>query len=112
MFAFLFLDLARTRAELLSGDDPESLIQQFIRTASEPLYPSKKDLAIASAALMREAAPHHKPRGAVRAQGAARARPDQGAGDQGAAKRRPRRRRGRGRRRPAGTGPGAPQGHA
>jgi poly(A) polymerase len=114
MFAFLFLDLARKEAELLSGDDPESLIQQFIRTTSEPLYPSKKDLAIASAALMREAAPHHRPRAAARAQGAARGRPDQGAGEQGAAKRRPRRRRGRGRGRrpPAGTGPGAPPGHA
>ena len=108
MFGFLFLELARERPELLVGEDPELLIQQFIRTASAPLFPSKKDLAVASGALMRESAPHHKPRGAAHAQGGSRGKAGQGDGEQGMGKRRPRRRRGRGRRRPAAAGPGVP----
>ena len=54
MFRFLFLDLVRDRQDLLDGEDPQLLIQQFLRTASEPLFPSKKDLATATDSILKE----------------------------------------------------------
>lgn len=111
MFAFLFADLARERAELFAGDEPDLLVQRFIRSESAPLFPSKKDLAVAAAGLLREMAPH-RTRAAARAPGSARGRTGQGDG-QGTVKKRPRHRRGRGGRpRATGAGPGAPRGHA
>ena len=111
MFGFLFADLARERADLFAGDEPDLLVQRFIRSESAPLFPSKKDLAVAAAGLLRELMPH-KTRAAARAPGGARGRAGLDDG-QGPAKKRPRRRRGRGGRRPpTGAGPGAPQGHA
>jgi poly(A) polymerase len=62
MFGFLFSDLALKRTDLMENPDPELLLQQFIRTASEPLYPSKKDLAVAAQLILKVVNPHHKVR--------------------------------------------------
>jgi poly(A) polymerase len=104
MFGFLFRDLVLENKDLFEDSAPALLIQQFIRGASEPLFPSKKDLAIAADSLLKEVKPLHKPRPlpASRAQGG---RPGQGAGVQSTGVRRRRRRRGRGRR--PGPGPGS-----
>ena len=60
MFGFLFRDLVLARKELLEGDEPWLLIQQFLRSVSEPLFPSKKDLAVATDALLKEGRPHDR----------------------------------------------------
>ncbi len=62
MFGFLFRDLVLERKDLFEEIAPALPIQQFIRGASEPLFPSKKDLAIAADSLLREVRPLHKPR--------------------------------------------------
>jgi hypothetical protein len=111
MFWFLFADLVRERADLFQGDDPELVIQQFIRAESAPLFPSKKDLAVASASLLRELAPH-RPRAEAHMQAEGKGRTDVQDGVHEGGKKRSRHRRGRGRRRPARPGPGAPQGRA
>ena len=72
MFAFLFRDLVQGREDLLDGEDPQLLIQQSLRAVCAPLFPSKKDLAIAADSILREERPHlrlsHRPReGAARA---------------------------------------------
>jgi poly(A) polymerase len=54
MFEFLFRDLVRGRAKLFHDPDPAMQIQYFIREAAYPLFPSKRDLAVASHALLRE----------------------------------------------------------
>jgi poly(A) polymerase len=119
MFMFLFRDLVLEQADLREDPEPEPLIQQYIRAASAPLFPSKKDLAIAAAELLEEVRPHH----GRRAGHAARERdshprdvPHRGGGPQhggqetgaGPGKKRRRRRGGRGRHRGPRTGPGAP----
>jgi poly(A) polymerase len=119
MFMFLFRDLVTEQTDLLEDPDPDLLIQQYIRAASAPLFPSKKDLAIAAAGLLIEMRPHHGKRGGH----VARDRDSQQrdlphrAGDQqhggqatgsGSGKKRRRRRGGRGRHRGPTTGPGTP----
>ena len=107
MFEFLFRDLVLQRKELFEDPSPGYLIQQFIRSASEPLFPSKKDLGAAADALLKEVRPLHKPRPlpAGRPHGGLPGGP-QGPGIQKTAgvKRR-RRRRGRGTRRGPGPAP-------
>ena len=107
MFGFLFRDLVLEKKDLFEDVAPALRIQQFIRDASAPLFPSKKDLALAADSLLKEVKPLHKPRppAAVRAHGG---HPAQGAGAQPAGVRRRRRRRPRGRR----PGPGPAQGSA
>ncbi len=55
MFGFLFRDLVLEREDLLMEPDPDVLVQAFIREASEPLFPSKKELALAAQSLLRDA---------------------------------------------------------
>jgi len=105
MFGFLFHDQVLARPDLLQGEDPFFLVQQFIRTSSEPLFPSKKDLVTAAESLLKEAHPHHRPRPAREASG----RGPAGEASKAAGKRR-RHRGGRGRRRAAGAGPAAGHG--
>jgi poly(A) polymerase len=109
MFGFLFRDLVLARKELLEGDDPVVPMLQFLRTVSEPLFPSKKDLAAAVEALLREVRPHDHfpPAGRPRSREAAHPARKGGEGEPAAGGRRKRRRRGRGHRRggAAGAGP-------
>ena len=100
MFGFLFSDLALERTDLLDDPDPDLLIQRFVREASAPLFPSKKDLASAAESILKTVHPHrkpHAPRGAVHLHP-----------QPGTAKVKRRRRRGRGRGRGQGNGGGAP----
>lgn len=112
MFGFLFRDLVLEQKALLEDADPGYFIQRYIRSVSEPLFPSKKDLAIAADSLLKEFRPHHRPLVplAGRAHGGAPggAQGEREAGQAEMEKRR-RRRRGRGRRR--GTGHGPAQAH-
>ncbi len=55
MFGFLFRDLVLEREDLLMDPDPGMLVQRYIRSACEPLFPSKKDLAAAAESLLKEA---------------------------------------------------------
>ena len=55
MFGFLFRDHVRSRADLQEDPEAELVVQRTIREAAEPLFPSKKDLAAAAEALLREA---------------------------------------------------------
>jgi len=105
MFGFLFRDLVLEKKELFEDVAPALRIQQFIRDASEPLFPSKKDLAIAADSLLKEVKPLHKPRPlpADRVHGR---HPAQAAGMRDTGERRRRRRRGHGRGRRPGPGPG------
>jgi poly(A) polymerase len=107
MFGFLFQDLLKGRADLLDGEDPQLLIQQAIRTASEPLFPSKKDLAVAADSILREERPHqrlvHRPREAVHSH---RIAAPAGRGD--AARPGAKKRRRRGRKRGRGAAPAQP----
>jgi poly(A) polymerase len=45
MFGFLFRDLVEAHEDLLRDPEAKFLIQQFLRSASDPLFPSKRDLA-------------------------------------------------------------------
>lgn len=102
MFGFLFRDHVRTREDLLADPDPSFLIQQFLRTAAEPLFPSRKDLAVAAEVILREAHPQRRPPAhAPRAGGDAAPRT---AAD-GSPRRRRRRRSGRRRNPRPGPGP-------
>jgi poly(A) polymerase len=111
MFGFLYSDLALERKDIIEEPDPEFLLQQFIRTASEPLFPSKKDLAIAAQSILAAVHPHHRPHARATPVASARGgtREAQSPDDRGnrPVKRRRRRGRGRGRRGEAGKGPGA-----
>ena len=99
MFGFLFSDLALEHKELLDDPEPELQVQRFIREASAPLFPSKKDLASASEAILKTAHPHRK------AHGPRPAAPTHRAQGPSQVKRR-RRRGGRGRRKePGARGP-------
>jgi poly(A) polymerase len=57
MFGFLFRDLAMGRKDLLDAEEADSLLQQFLRGVSEPLFPSKKDLIAAAESILKEARP-------------------------------------------------------
>jgi poly(A) polymerase len=105
MFGFLSSDLALERKDILDDPDPEFLLQQFIRTASEPLFPSKKDLAIAAQSILAAVHPPHRARSQSPRERGDAARSAAG----GTVKRRRRRGRGRGRRGGAGRGPAAEQ---
>ncbi|HVO38497.1 MAG TPA: polynucleotide adenylyltransferase PcnB [Spirochaetia bacterium] len=59
MFAVIFRDLLLERKDLLEDHDPFFLIQQYLRTISEPLFPSKKDLAEAAHSVLPEARTRH-----------------------------------------------------
>jgi len=48
MFGLLFRDLVEAREDLLRDPEAHSLIQQYLRVAAEPLFPSKRDLAEAA----------------------------------------------------------------
>jgi len=65
MFGFLFRDLVLEREDLLMDPDPGMLVQSYIRSASEPLFPSKKDLAVAAESLLKEAGWQPPPPAAV-----------------------------------------------
>ena len=115
MFGFLYSDLAVERKDLLEEPDPEFLVQQFIRTVSEPLFPSKKDLAIAAQMIVSTVRPHRRVRAAhatgphaTAAHGGTGAeRAPEEEGTRPVKKRRRRGRGGRGRRGGAGRGPSA-----
>jgi poly(A) polymerase len=55
MFGFLFRDHVRGRADLQEDPEADLVVQRTIREAAEPLFPSKKDLAAAAEALLKEA---------------------------------------------------------
>ncbi len=105
MFGFLFRDLVKGRGDLLDGEDPQLLVQQLLRTSAEPLFPSKKDLAIAADSILKEERPHqrlvHHPREAAHPHRGAPAAARGEAARPGAKRKR---RRGRGRGRGAGQG--------
>jgi poly(A) polymerase len=106
MFGFLYMDLALERKDILDDPEPEFLLQQFIRTASEPLFPSKKDLAIAAQLILATVHPPHRSRAAAAQTPRDRGGAARSAGE-GPVKRRRRRGRGRGRRGGAARGPAA-----
>lgn len=54
MFWFLFRDLVMGKTELFQDPEPILAIQSFLRSASEPLFPSKKDLGVAVQEIARE----------------------------------------------------------
>jgi tRNA nucleotidyltransferase/poly(A) polymerase len=100
MFGFLFRDLAMERKEIMEGEDPGFLVQQFVRDVSAPLFPSKKDLMTAAEMIVGEARPRRRPHAApaVPAGLARHGERPKAPGDQ------PRRRRRRGGRRRGGKG--------
>ncbi len=92
MFGFLFRDLVAAQEDLLRDPEAKFLIQQYLRTVSEPLFPSKRDLGEAAESFeeeirARRPSSPHEPRGQ---QGAA----GDGRGPGGPVRRRRRRRRG------------------
>ena len=90
MFDFLFHELALARGDLLESPEPEFLLQQYIRGAAAPLFPSRTDLAVAAESVLRAVHPHYR-RGTRL--------PTKGRRDpEGVPRRRRRRRRGRGKR--------------
>lgn len=111
MFGFLFRELLLSRKEVLDDPEPSLAIQQLIRGASEPLFPSKKDLILASDAFIAELRPHQKQRPA--AARAPRHHPEQkqAEGEHRTGKRRRRGHRG-GRRSGGGAAGGASAGPA
>jgi poly(A) polymerase len=54
LFSFLFHDLLLAERERFVGTEPDLAIAQFIRAASEPLFPSRRDLARAAQDLLGE----------------------------------------------------------
>ncbi len=118
MFGLVFRDLLLSRKDFLDDEDPSFLLQQYLRTASEPLFPSKKDLAEAAQSVLHELRPRHahpprpqREHAAVAADGRRREGPGQrGQTPEGRGTGRRRRRRGgrgrgkgRGRNRAAGA---------
>ncbi len=74
MFAFLFRDLMLAREDLLGDPEARFLVQQYLRGAAEPLFPSKRDLAEAVESLgdeirARQPAPVHRDRTAASGSG-------------------------------------------
>jgi poly(A) polymerase len=109
MFGFLFRDLVLARKDLFEDVAPALLIQKFVRSASEPLFPSKKDLAIAADSLLREVRPQHRPRAVSRAHAVRPSGPPAAGVPRDTEGRHRRRRRGRGRRPGPAPGPGPRQ---
>jgi poly(A) polymerase len=111
MFGFLFSDLAMERKDIVEDPEPDLPLQQFIRTASEPLFPSKKDLAVAAQSILNAAHPQRRTRpprvAGSREPAAGGARTVTDAARPGGPARK-RHRRGRGRRRGAGRGGAGP----
>ena len=54
MFSFLFRDLLLGERARFVGPEPDVAIARFLRTASEPLFPSRRDLARAAQDLLGE----------------------------------------------------------
>jgi tRNA nucleotidyltransferase/poly(A) polymerase len=54
LFSFLFHDLLLGERERFVGAEPDLAIAQFVRAASEPLFPSRRDLARAAQDLLGE----------------------------------------------------------
>ena len=101
MFGFIFRDLLAARKDLIEDQDPGFLIQQYLRSASEPLFPSKKDLAQAADSLLSELLPRHvHPARGGRGHGPVPVGVTGGTGDAQRTGRRRRRRRRGGRGRP------------
>jgi poly(A) polymerase len=109
MFGFLFRDLVRGRGDLLDGEDPQFLIQQFLRTVSAPLFPSKKDLAIAADSILKEERPHHRLSHRPREAASRASRVAVAAHGEGGAGRKRKRRRGKRRGHGAGQDPAPTQ---
>ncbi len=103
MFGFLFSELALERKDLFGDPEADLLVQRFIRETSAPLFPSKKDLALAASAVLKTVHPQRKAHG-PRAAAAVHREPGT------AVVKRRRRRGGRGRRRGPGAGGPAPAG--
>jgi poly(A) polymerase len=95
MFGFLFRDLVLAQEDLLRDPEARFLIQQYLRTASEPLFPSKRDLGEAAFGFEDEIL-------------ARQPRPEPAAGGKAAGQRRRRRRGGKGRKRGSMPPRGAP----
>ena len=106
MFAFLFRELVLSRKDVLDDPEPSLAIQQLIRGASEPLFPSKKDLVFAADAFLAELRPHQKQRPPVLRAPRHHAEPKQPGAEQRTGKRRRRGHRG-GRRSGGGAAGGA-----
>ncbi len=90
MFGFLFRDLIQARQDILRDPEARFLIQQHLRTAAEPLFPSKRDLIEAAESFAEQISalqprPHHP----------GHPRETNAAGSPGAGRRGHRRRRGR-----------------
>lgn len=62
MFGFIFREVVLAHKDIVEGDDPGFLAQQFLRSASAPLFPSKKDLMTAAEMLVGAAHPRHRAR--------------------------------------------------
>jgi poly(A) polymerase len=62
MFGLLFIDLVLERKEILEDPDPDFRLQQFIRSSSDPLFPSKKDLIVAAQMILNAAHPNQRAR--------------------------------------------------
>lgn len=90
MFGLLFRDLIAAREDILRDPDARFLIQQHLRAVSEPLFPSKKDLAEAAESFEGEIRAR-QPRVHAREAGL----PPRAGSDGGPRRRRRRRRRGR-----------------
>lgn len=60
MFGFLFRELVEERKDIMAGEDPGFLVQQFLRDVSAPLFPSKKDLMTAADMLVGESHPRRR----------------------------------------------------
>jgi poly(A) polymerase len=54
LFSFLFHDLLLAERDRFVGAEPDLAIAQFLRAASEPLFPSRRDLARAAQDLLGE----------------------------------------------------------
>ena len=54
LFSFLFRDLLLAERARFIGPEPDIAIAQFLRTASEPLFPSRRDLARAAQDVLQE----------------------------------------------------------
>lgn len=82
LFSFLFHDLLLADRERFVGPEPDLAIARFLRDASEPLFPSRRDLARAAGDLLgeigEELAPPKRARRRRRGGRRRRPRPDTG----------------------------------
>jgi hypothetical protein len=54
LFSFLFRDLLLAERARFVGPEPDAAIARWLRTASEPLFPSRRDLARAAMDILQE----------------------------------------------------------